>query len=106
MTDMAMKMTAAMTKLVRHTLLAAPLALAPAVSSVMMQTLGQDGFRSGVVYAQEQQEEKPKYKTRKTPALRETVYKKLAVVQQLTNPEEKDAKPDFKKALEELKEIE
>ncbi|MEJ2443395.1 MAG: tetratricopeptide repeat protein [Exilibacterium sp.] len=100
-----MKMTAAMTKLVRHTLLAAPLALAPAVSSVMMQTLGQNGFQSGVVFAQEKKEEKPKYKTRKTPALRESVYKKLAVVQELTNPEEKDKKPNFPEALKELKDI-
>ena len=85
-----MNVTAAVTKLVKHTLLAAPLALAPAVASVMMQAIAQDGFQSGVVYAAEAKAEapKPKYKTRKTPALREKVFKKLAVVQELTSPEE------------------
>lgn len=102
-----MKMTAAVTKLARYTMLAAPLALAPAVSSVMMKSAGLDGLQVGVAFAQsEKAEEKPKYKTRKTPALRETVYKKLAVVQKLTNPEKPEDKPDFKQALVELKNIE
>jgi len=106
-----MNVTAAVTKLVKHTLLAAPLAFAPAVASVMMQAIAQDGFQSGVVYAAEAKAEapKPKYKTRKTPALREKVFKKLAVVQELTSPEEVEGKPtpkpNFPEALKELKDI-
>ncbi len=103
-----MKVTAVVTKLVRHTLLAAPLALAPAVSSVVMQAIGLT-TSVGVVYAQDDKQ-KPEYKTRKTPALRETVFKKLAVVQALTNPEPKEEggkapPPDFKQALVELDKI-
>lgn len=105
----AMFSTAKASKLVKSTLLAAPLALAPAVSSVLMQSLELDGFQSGVVYAQEQQaEQKPKYKTRKTPALREKVFKQLAKVQELTNPDTEkkpDAKPNFPEALKVLDKI-
>jgi len=104
----AMFSTAKASMLVKSTLLAAPLALAPAVSSVLMQSLELDGFQSGVVYAQEEAEQKPKYKTRKTPALREKVFKQLAKVQELTNPDtekDPDAKPNFPEALKELREI-
>ena len=77
-----MKVTAVFTKLVRHTMLAAPLALIPAVSNVLLPAVGIHGVQIDAVYAQEEKQ-KPKHKTRKTPALRETVFKKLAVVQQL-----------------------
>jgi tetratricopeptide (TPR) repeat protein len=106
-----MNVTAAVTKLVKSTLLAAPLALVPAFASVMMQAITQDGFQSGLVYAADKdaEAEKPKYKTRKTPALREKVFKKLAVVQELTSPEEIEGKPtpkaNFPEALKELKDI-
>lgn len=97
----------AFSRLVKRTLLAVPLAAAPAVTSVMMQAVDVDGFQSGVVYAQEEKAaEKPKYKTRKTPALREKVFKQLAKVQELTSPEEEGAKPNFPEALKVLKDIE
>lgn len=90
---------------IRYTLLAAPLMLAPVLANVALQAAGQPGFAAGSAVAQEQKE-KPKYKTRKTPALRESVFKKFGVVQELVSPEEEGAKPDFRKALEELRKIE
>jgi len=106
MTDKAMKMIDIVKKFVKPLLLAAALTLVPSVSSVMFQALGQESFQSGLVFAQEKgKKPAPKYKTRKTPALRESVYKKFAVVQELTSPEDKKKQPDFPKALEELKSI-
>ncbi|TQV77638.1 tetratricopeptide repeat protein [Exilibacterium tricleocarpae] len=92
-------------RLLRHSLLALPLAMVPALGSVVMQELGQEGFTAGSAFAQQDEKQKPKYKTRKTPALRESVFKKFAVVQELVSPEEEGAKPNFPKALEELKDI-
>ncbi len=104
-----MKVTAVVTRLVRHTMLAAPLALAPALSSVLLQAVGVD-VSWGKAFAQDDEEAKPQYKTRKTPALREAVFKKLSVVQALTNPEPeqeggKAPPPDFQQALVELGKI-
>lgn len=44
-------------------------------------------------------------KTRKVPALSEPVYKKLGVVQEYLNPEDEKVEPNFRKALEELNDI-
>ena len=57
-----MKMTAVVdtvSKLVRHTMLAAPLALAPLASSVVMQSFGVEALQSGVAHAAEEQAKKP-----------------------------------------------
>ncbi|WP_353406234.1 tetratricopeptide repeat protein [Pseudoteredinibacter isoporae] len=96
-----MKMTAAATKFVKHTLLAAPLMLAPAVSSVVMKAFNQDAT-FGAVYAQEATK-KPPQKTRKTPALSQKVFKKLEAPNQLINPEQ--GEPDYRGALKLLNEI-
>lgn len=96
-----MKMTAAATKLVKHTLLAAPLLLAPAVSSVVMKAFNQDAT-FGAAYAQEAKK-KPAQKTRKTPALSQKVFKKLETPNQLINPEK--GEPDYRGALKLLNEI-
>lgn len=96
-----MKMTAAATKLVKHTLLAAPLMLAPAVSSVVMKAFNQDAS-FGAVYAQEAKP-KPAQKTRKTPALSQKVFKKLEGPNNLINPEK--GEPNYREALRLLDEI-
>jgi len=96
-----MKMTTAVTKFVKHTLLVAPLMLAPAMSSVVLKALNQDAV-FGAVYAQDAKP-KAKQKTRKTPALSQKVFKKLEVVNVLINPEE--GEPNYKAALAELAEI-
>ncbi len=49
---MAMFSKARASKLVRRTLIAPPLALAPALSGVVMQAIGLEGFQSGVAFAQ------------------------------------------------------
>jgi len=96
------KIAAAATRLIRHTLLATPLVLAPAVSSVVINAAGFEAS-TGVVYAQDQKQKKPERKTRKTPALSQKVYKKLEKVDILTNPEEGSGiKPDYRAALAEL----
>lgn len=70
-------------QLVRSTLFAAPLLLAPALSGVVLQDTVLSQFATGgAAFAQES---KPQQKTRKTPALRENVYKKLAEVQEKTD---------------------
>ena len=96
-----MKMTAAATKLVKHTLLVAPLMLAPAVSSVVMKAFNQDAT-FGAAYAQEAKK-KPAQKTRKTPALSQKVFKKLEGPNQLINPEQ--GEPDYRGAIKLLNEI-
>ncbi len=83
-------------KIVRTCLLAVPLAYAPALTVNVFNQLGLEA-----TYAQVQAQE-----TRKTPALSQPVYKKLAVVNELVNPEEEGAKPDFNAALKELKKLE
>lgn len=95
-----MKMTAisSVSKLVRHSLLAAPLALAPLAGSVVMQSFGVEALQSGVAHAQEETE-KPKYKTKKSYSLRQPVYKKFAKVQEKTDAN------DWKGALVVLDEI-
>ncbi|MCV6615558.1 MAG: tetratricopeptide repeat protein [Cellvibrionaceae bacterium] len=95
-----MKMTAAATKLVKTTLLAAPLMLAPAISSVVMKAFNQEAV-FGAAYAQEAQK-KPQ-KTRKTPALSQKVFKKLEEPNKLINPEK--GEPKFREALRVLKAI-
>lgn len=92
-------MTRLNTKLIRSLLLAAPLALAPTASVVVMDGLGLS-THFAKVYAQEER------KTRKTPAISQAVYKKLGGPNALMNPEKEDAKPDFPGALAELKKIE
>ena len=104
-----MKVTAMLSKgqasrLVKGALLSVPLMIAPAVSGVVMQSVGLTSFVSGAVYAQEEAK-KPARKTRKTPALREKVFKELAKVQELTNPEEEGAKANFPEALKVLNKI-
>lgn len=79
-----MKMTAVVSKLVRRTLLAAPIALAPAVSSVVMQSLGMSTPVAGVAYAQEQAA-KPEYTTKKSYSLRQEVFKDFSKVQEMTD---------------------
>lgn len=79
-----MKMTAVVSKLVRRTLLAAPIVIAPSVSSVVMQSLGMGALLAGASYAQAQAE-KPEYKTKKSYSLRQDVYKEFAKVQEQTD---------------------
>lgn len=100
------KITAAAARLVRQTLLAAPIVMVPALSSVVMTSAGFEAT-SGVVYAQETAKKKPPpRKTRKTPALSQKVYKKLEVVDKLTNPEEDSGiEPDYRAALLALDDI-
>ncbi len=86
------------TRIVKSALFAAPLMLAPALSGVVLQdTVFAKHVSAGTAFAQEEQ--KPKHKTRKTPALRENVYKKLAEVQVFTDA------GDWNGALKELNEI-
>jgi tetratricopeptide (TPR) repeat protein len=97
-----MKMTAVVdtvSKLVRHTMLAAPLALAPLASSVVMQSFGVEALQSGVAHAAEEQAKKPKYKTKKSYSLRQPVYKKFAKIAEKTDAN------DWKGALIVLDEI-
>lgn len=95
-----MKMTAKLSKLVRQTLLAAPLALAPAASSVVLQSLGLEVLSSGSVFAQDDKAEKPKYKTKKSYSLPQSVFKDFAKVQEMTDAN------DWAGALVILKELE
>lgn len=95
-----MKMTAKVSKLVRQALLVAPIALAPAVSSVVLQSFGMSALSSGSVFAQSDKAEKPKYKTKKSYSLRQPVYKDFAKVQEKTDAN------DWSGALLVLKEIE
>ena len=75
-----MTIKTAVTRIVRNTLFAAPLLLAPTIASVALNGTALSGLVSdSVAYAQD--DAKPQHKTRKTPALRENVYKKLAEVQ-------------------------
>ncbi|MYM63475.1 tetratricopeptide repeat protein [Pseudomaricurvus sp. HS19] len=94
---MIMTMTAKVSRLVRHTLVAAPLAFAPAATSVLLQTAGFDSLTSGSVQAQEA---KPEYKTKKTYSLRQPVFKDFARVQEKTDAN------DWKGALAVLKDLE
>lgn len=86
-------------KLVRSMLLGLPLVFAPTASVVVMDAVGIDtaAFKAN---AQDQRQ------TRKTPALSQTAYKKLAVPQLMMNPEDENEQPDFQGALVELKKIE
>lgn len=69
------------TRFVKGALFAAPLMLAPALTGVALKDTAFSALiSSGAAMAQEG-ESKPQHKTRKTPALRENVYKKLAEVQ-------------------------
>lgn len=86
------------TKLIRSLLLGAPLVLAPTASVVVLDALG---VEAGFAKASAQER-----KTRKTPAVSQTVYKKLGGPNALMNPEDEGVKPDFKGALEGLKKIE
>ncbi|WP_240946272.1 tetratricopeptide repeat protein [Pseudomaricurvus alkylphenolicus] len=94
-----MKMTARVSKLVRQTLLAAPIALAPAASSVVLQSLGMEALSAGSVFAQEGEKQKPKYKTKKSYSLRQPVFKDFAKVQEKTDAN------DWPGALEVLNDI-
>lgn len=95
-----MKMTAKVLKLVRQSLLVAPMALAPAASSVVLQSLGMGTLSSGSVFAQEGEKEKPQYKTKKSYSLRQPVFKDFAKVQEKTDAS------DWKGALVVLKDLE
>jgi len=96
-----MKMTTAVSKFVRATLLAAPIALAPAISTVVLGGMGFGSVSFGAAYAAEEKAaEKPKYKTKKSYSLRQKIYKKFAKVQEKTDAE------DWNGALEVLKGIE
>ncbi|GAB3105531.1 tetratricopeptide repeat protein [Pseudomaricurvus hydrocarbonicus] len=95
-----MKMTAKVLKLVRQSLMVAPLALAPAASSVVLQSLGLDALSSGSAFAQEGEQEKPKYTTKKSYSLRQNVFKDFAKVQEKTDAS------DWKGALVVLKDLE
>ncbi len=94
-----MNMTAKVLKLVRQSLLVAPIALAPAASSVVLQSLGMKALSAGSVYAQEG-EEKPQYKTKKAYSLRQPVFKDFAKVQEMTDAS------DWQGALTVLKDLE
>jgi len=94
-----MKMTAALKKLVRHTLLAAPIALAPSASSVVLQSFGLEGSLTGSAYAQEKQQP-TKHKTKKSYSLRQNVFKDFSKIQEKTDAN------DWKGALVILKDIE
>ncbi|UTA48123.1 tetratricopeptide repeat protein [Simiduia sp. 21SJ11W-1] len=94
-----MNVKTAVTRIVRNTLFAAPLLLAPALSGVVLQdTVLAKQISSGVAVAQDDKA-KPQHNTRKTPALRENVYKKLAEVQVFTDA------GDWNGALKELNEL-
>lgn len=95
-----MKMTAKVLKLVRQSLLVAPMALAPAASSVVLQSLGMNALPSGSVFAQDGEQERPQYRTKKTYSLREPVFKDFAQVQEKTEAE------DWRGALTVLKGLE
>lgn len=86
-------------KFLKNLAIATPLAFVPTASVMVLDAIGVSA-ESFKVYAQEER------KTRKTPALSQAVYKKLAVPNGLANPEEEGVEPDFKKALEELKKLE
>jgi len=87
------------TKLIRSLLLGAPLAFAPAVSVVVLDSVGvQAGFAQAMAQDQRQ--------TRKTPAISQAVYKKLTEPNNMMNPEDEKVKPNFTGALAELKKIE
>jgi tetratricopeptide (TPR) repeat protein len=94
-----MKMTAALKKLVRHTLLVAPIALAPAASSVVLQSLGLEGSLIGSAYAEENKQP-TQYKTKKSYSLRQNVFKDFSKIQEKTDAN------DWKGALVVLKDIE
>lgn len=94
-----MKVTIKLTAFVKQALMAAPLALAPALSSVLLQSIGVEGFTSGSVYAEE--EAAPtQYKTKKTYSLRQNVFKDFSKVQEKTDAN------DWQGALEVLRDIE
>lgn len=95
-----MKTTAKVFRLVRQSLLVAPLALAPAVSSVVMQSLGMNALPAGSVFAQGAEQEKPQYRTKQSYSLREPVFKDFAQVQEKTEAN------DWKGALTVLKGLE
>ena len=87
------------TRILKTALFAAPLMLAPALSGVVLKdTQAANWVVSGQASAQDQAE-KPKHKTRKTPALRENVYKKLAEVQVFADA------GDWNAALKELNDL-
>lgn len=86
------------TKLIRNLLLAAPMVFAPTASVVVLDAVGID---AGFAKASAQER-----KTRKTPAISQSVYKKLGGPNALMNPEDEAAKPDFNGALAGLKKIE
>ncbi len=95
-----MKMTVALKKLVRHTLIAAPIALAPAASSVVLHSLGFSAVTSGAAYAADAEKPKTKYKTKKSYSLRQPVFKEFSKVAEKTDAN------DWTGALEVLKSIE
>ncbi len=92
------------TQFLKSAALAVPLALSPMAATVVLDAFGvQSSFAKAKA-----QDKAPQRKTRKTPALSQPVFKKLAVVNALVNPPEddEDAKPDFDAALAELKKLE
>lgn len=86
-------------KFVKSSLLALPLVIAPAVSSVVIQDLGfESGF--GTAAAGE-------CKSRKLPGVSQTLAKQLTKVQEyIQPPEDSGAKPDLNAAIAELRKIE
>lgn len=86
-------------KFVKSSLLALPLVIAPAVSSVVIQGLGfESGF--GTAAAGE-------CKSRKLPGVSQTLAKQLTKVQEyIQPPEDTGAKPDLSAAIAELRKIE
>ena len=88
------------TTFIRALLLGAPLAVAPALSVNVLSQFGLDASFAQVQAQKEQQA------TRKTPALTQPVYKKLAEALVLINPEDEGKEPDFNAALKVLKKLE
>lgn len=96
-----MKVTIKLTEFVKKALLVMPLALAPAVTSVFLQSTGFDGLVSGSAFAADDEQAKPtEYKTKKTYSLRQNVFKDFAKVQEKTDAN------DWLGALEVLKDLE
>ncbi len=94
-----MNVKTAVTRIVRNALFAAPILLAPALTGVVLQDSALAKYATtGVAFAQD---DKPKntQKTRKTPALRENVYKKLAEIQVFADA------GDWNGALKELNDV-
>ncbi|MBR9909486.1 MAG: tetratricopeptide repeat protein [Gammaproteobacteria bacterium] len=93
-------MTTRLSKFVRQAFLVAPIVMAPAVSSVVLQSAGFSGLSAGSVFAADDEKKPTEYKTKKTYSLRQSVFKDFGAIQEKTEAN------DWKGALEELKDLE